>query len=119
MFLNRKLINGIHERALKVVYQDHNSTFNELLSKVSSFKVHDHNLHKLLIEIFEVEMKLAPKIINEVFDILECSYHLRNELRFKSQNFRTLRYGTETEAFLDSRILSYMPSELKESKSPN
>ena len=33
----------IHERALKIVYQDHNSTFEELLAKDSSFKIHYHN----------------------------------------------------------------------------
>ena len=59
-------------------------------------------------------MKLALKIINDVFDITESSCSLRNELRFKSQNIRALRYGTETATFLSSRIWSYMPSELKE-----
>ena len=41
MFHNRKLnnhINRIHERALRIVYQDHNSTFEELLAKDRSFK---------------------------------------------------------------------------------
>ena len=49
-------------------------------------------------------MKLAPKIMNEIFDIMECLYSLRNELRFKSQNIRTVRYGIETVAFDGSRI---------------
>ena len=75
MFHNRKLnshINRIHERALRTAYQDHNSTFNELLTKEGSFKIHDRNLKKLLIEIFKVKMKLAPEIMNEVFDFIEC-----------------------------------------------
>ena len=38
-------------------------------------------------------MKLAPEIMNEVFDIIESPYPRRNELRFKSQNIRTVRYG--------------------------
>ena len=59
-------------------------------------------------------MKLALKIINDVFDIIESSCSLRNELRFKSKNIRALRYGTETATFLSSMIWSYMPSELKE-----
>ena len=70
MFHNRKLnnhINRIHERALRIAYQDHNSTFNELLAKDGSFKIHDRNLQKLLIEIFKVKMKLAPEVMNEVF----------------------------------------------------
>ena len=50
MFHDRKLnnhINRIHE-----AYQDHNSAFNELLARDVSFKIHDRNLQKLLIEIF-------------------------------------------------------------------
>ena len=83
MFHNRKLnnhINHIHEKALRIAYQDHNSTFNELLAKDGSFKIHDRNLQKLLIEIFKVKMKLAPEIMNEVFDFKKCRYPLRNEL---------------------------------------
>ena len=122
MFHNRKLnnhINRIHERALRIVYQDHNSTFEELLAKYGSFKIQDRNLQRLIIEIFKVKMKLAPEIMNEVFDIIESPYPLRNELRFKSRNIRTVRYGIETAAFVGSRIWRYMPSELKESTSLN
>ena len=122
MFHNRKLnnhINRIHERALRIAYQDHSSAFNELLAKDSSFRIHDRNLQKLPIEIFEVKMKLPPEIMNEVFDFIECRYPLRNELRFKLRNICTIRYGIETVAFVGSRIWSSMPSELKESTSLN
>ena len=64
-------------------------------------------------------MKLAPEIMNEVFDFIECRYLLRNELRFKSWNIPIVRYGIETAAFVCSRIWSNMPSELKESTSLN
>ena len=47
-------------------------TFNELLAKDSCFKIHDRNLQKLLTETFKVKMKLAPEIMNEVFDFIEC-----------------------------------------------
>ena len=57
--------------------------------------------------------------MNEVFDIIESPYPLRNELRFKSRNIYTVRYGIAAAAFFDSRIWSYMPSELKESISLN
>ena len=64
-------------------------------------------------------MKLAPEIMNEVFDFIECQYPVRNELRFKLQNICTVRNGIETAAFVGSRIWSNMPSELKESTSLN
>ena len=69
---------------------------------------------KLVIEIFKVKMKLAPEIINEVFDIIEFPYPLRNELRFKSRSIRTARHGTETVTFAGSRIWSYILSELND-----
>ena len=88
-------------------------------AKDGSFKIHDHNLQKLVIEIFKVKMKLAPEIMNVVFDIIERPYPLRSVLRFKSRNIRTVKYGIEPAAFVGSRIWSYMPSELKESTSLN
>ena len=74
MFHNRKLnnhINRIRERAFRIVYQDSNSKFEELLPKHGSFKTHGRNVQKLLIEIFKVKMKLTTEIMNEVFDIME------------------------------------------------
>ena len=65
MFHNRKLnnhINDIHKKPLKIVFQDHNPTFQELLAKDSSFKIHDRNLRELLIEIFKVKVELASKV---------------------------------------------------------
>ena len=61
-------------------------------------------------------MKLDPEIINQVFDIIEYLYPLRNELRFKSRSIRTVRYGTETVTFGGSRIWSYILSELNETR---
>ena len=122
MFHNQKLnnhISRIHERVLRIVYRDHNSTFEELLAKDGSFEIHDPNLQRLLIEIFKFKVKLVPEIMNEVFDVTESQYSLRNKLRFKSRSIRTVRYGIETVAFFGSRIWSYMPSELKESTSLN
>ena len=86
--------------------------FEDLLAKDGSFKIHGCNLRRLLIEIFKVKIELASETMNEVFDIIESTYPLRNELRFKPQNIYTVRYGTETAAFVDSRIWSYMTSEL-------
>ena len=49
-------------------------------------------------------VKKWPKIMNEFFDFIKCPYPPRNELRFKSPNIRTVRYGIETAALVGSRI---------------
>ena len=69
--------------------------------------------------VFKVKKKFSPEIMNEVFDIIEYLYPIRIDLRFKSRNIRTVRYGIEIAALVGSRIWSYMPCELKESTSLN
>ena len=70
MFHSRKLnnrINHIHESALRLVYKDCTSTFDELLLKENSFRIHHHNLQKLAIEIFKVKLGLATEIMRNIF----------------------------------------------------
>ena len=57
MFHSRKLknrINNIHERALRLVYKDYISSFDDLLAKDNSFKIYQRNLQKLAIEFYKV-----------------------------------------------------------------
>ena len=43
-------INSLHERALRVTYQDRNSTFSELLNLDKSVSIHYRNIRYLLTE---------------------------------------------------------------------
>ena len=71
MFHSRKSnnkINNLHERALRIVYDDYISSFNELLDKDGSFSVHHNNIQTLAIEIYKVMHNLSEGIIfNEIF----------------------------------------------------
>ena len=95
MFHSRKLnsrINNIHKRALRLVYQDYVSTFDDLLANDNSFKIHQKNLQKLGIEIFKVKKGIAPAIINNIFEFNDNPYSLRNDTAyFKSRAVRTAR----------------------------
>ena len=44
--LNNK-INHIHERALRIVYSDYNSSFYELFDKDDTFTIHQKNVQNL------------------------------------------------------------------------
>ena len=50
-------------------------------------------------------MNLAPNIMNEVFEIVECPYALRNEIKLKSRKIHSIRYGTETAFFVGRQSL--------------
>ena len=89
MFCSRKLnnrINRIHERALRIVYNDNEASFQELLDYDCSVTIHQKNLQCLAIEMFKVIKGIAPQIMNEVFEVRKpISYKLRNCSEFKSK----------------------------------
>ena len=48
-------INKLHERALRVVYNNNDLTFEQLLEEDGSFTVHEKNLQKLATEMYNSE----------------------------------------------------------------
>ena len=65
--VNRK-INSLQERYIINVYDDYTKSFEDLLSKVNSFKIYHKNIQLLAIELFK---------IFEGFSILSDIYPLR------------------------------------------
>ena len=58
MFHSRKLnsrVNKLHERALRIVYQDYASSFTELLEKDNSTTIRNRNIQLLATELFKVK----------------------------------------------------------------
>ena len=60
--LNNK-INSIHERALRITYNDRNSFFEELLRKDNTVSIHHRNLQLLATEIFKIKSNMSPRIL--------------------------------------------------------
>ena len=92
MFHSRKLnqkTNHIHERALRIVYKDFNSPFQELLIKDNSLNIHHRNLQKLVTEIFKVKNGLSAELMNDVFEFIEKPYSLQTTSHFRSRRICT------------------------------
>ena len=70
--MNNK-INHIHERALRLVYQDYSSSFGDLLKKDHSLSFHHRNIHHVATEMYKVKHDLSPPFMKEIFN------HSRNE----------------------------------------
>ena len=68
MFHSRCLdINNIHERALRIIYLDYNSSLAELIRKDNSSTIHQRNLKLLATEMFKVKLECASGIMKEIF----------------------------------------------------
>ena len=115
MLHGRKLnhrINCLHERALRIVYKDGSSTFEELLQKNGSFKIHERNIQSLAIELYKVWHKLSPKIMDLVFPI-QMSNKYSRQSNFATRNVKSVNFGTNTLAYLAPVIWNLVPDEWK------
>ena len=100
MFHNRDLehrTNKLHERALRIVYDDDELSFSELLSLDKSFTIHHQNLQKLAIEIYKCIHDLSPSFMRDIF--ISSNYNgllLRSEKQFYQPNVKTTFKGQES-----------------------
>ena len=113
--LNNK-INSIHERALRITYDDKTSTFQQLLEMDHSVSIHQRNLQVLATEMFKVYKEISPDLLNDVFIQSTSKYNLRNDNCFKSRKVRSVYFGTESLSFLGPKIWNQVPSEIKDSE---
>ena len=71
--INKK-INNLHERALKLIYCDHSSNFQELLQKDNSVTIHQRNIQAPAILMYKAVNNTAPTIVSELFSISNGNY---------------------------------------------
>ena len=118
MCCNRSLntkINRLHERCLRIVYNDKKSNFNELLVKDGSVSIHHQNLQKLAVEMFKVSRGLSPEIVNELFQFREqIPYELRQRSQFQIPWVHSVFSGTESLKFLGPKVWALVPDEMKQ-----
>ena len=56
-------ISHLHQRALRIVYNNHSSTFEDLLVKDNSVSIHHRNVRLLAIELCKAKNNLSSQTI--------------------------------------------------------
>ena len=111
-FLNNAL-NSIHERALRLIYNDYKVPFDRILEDNNQKSIHQKNLESLAIEIYKFQAGLIPPIMNDLFITRENNYNLRNFQELESSLRRTVKFGTETISYRGPQIWNLIPERLR------
>ena len=95
---NNGKINRLHERCLRVIYSDKQSSFETLLGKNGSVSVLNQNLQILATEMCKIKNDLAPLIVT-------------------ISPIRTVYHGSESITFLGPKIWNILPERLENTNS--
>ena len=79
--INKK-INNLHERALRLIYCDHSSDFQELPQRDTSVTIDQRNIQALAIMTYKIVNNIAPTIVSELFSFSNVNYNLRSGSQF-------------------------------------
>ena len=106
----------IQERALRAVYCDNKSTYEELLQRAKLPTLHTRRLQAIAIIMYKVKKGLAPSYIADLFIVTNSHYHLRNS-DFVIPRFRTVTYGKHSLTYLGPVIWSKLDKFIRSSES--
>ena len=93
-------INRLHERCLRIVYNDKKSSFQELLDKDKGITIDVKNIWALAVEMLKMSNKYSTSLMSEIFDKQNNVYDFRNRSEFASRNVRSVFNGTESIFFV-------------------
>ena len=112
--LNKK-IKRVQKRALRILYNDEDSTFEELLERDEAFTVHERNIQSLLTEMFKAKNNLEPHLLQGIFEA--SNYEgptLRKSKYFSKPNVNTVKFGERSLQYLGVRLWEQLPRENQE-----
>ena len=94
---NNSIIRNLHERCLRLIYNNKNSSYEELLTKDGSVSVHHRNIQALATEFYKIKNRLLPELFTEIFAReTEYQYNLRRCNDFRIPSIHTVYHGSES-----------------------
>ena len=110
-------INRLHERALKIVYDDDVSTFDQLLVMDKSFCIHHQSIQRLLTEIYKALHDISGNSLKELFVKIESTISLWSKPELVIPSMNSILKGKNSIRYFGSVIWNSLPIEIREDHS--
>ena len=110
---NKNKISKLHERCIRIIYNDKQSSFTELLEIDSSVSVHIRNIQILATEMQKLINNLSPSIKNRVSLNSDTPYSLTKISKFSKSQVRLVYYGMESISNFGPKMWNILPDDYK------
>ena len=113
-------INSLHEKALRVTFQNRNSSFSKLLKLEKLVSIHYRYIKYLLTEIYKVKIGLSPPVMSDIFSLNQnSSYNITSGVSMSKRNVRTSKLVLRLLIQFGAILWNDLPAELKHMESLN
>ena len=116
MFCNRRAnnrINKLHELALRLVYDDYETSFSDLLAIDGSFTIPHTNIQTLLLQLYKIKHNLSENCLKDLCSIVNGNYNIRSQSDFVVPSINTVFYSANSINYFGSVIWNSLPNDLR------
>jgi len=108
---NTDKIEKIQERALRILYQDKVSTYEELIKNANTCTLLISRLRIMALEVYKCAKSLNPPCLNSLFDIKTTPYEMRNSLKLTQPKKNFTTHGLRSFSYLGSKLWNDLSNE--------
>ena len=101
-------------RAVRFVCNDFVSNYECLLDRCGMKPLHVERLQKLALEVFKCVHKICPSYMNDMFEVMDLQYDLRDPYPVRQKPFKTITYGYRSFSYLGSKLWNMLPNCVKQ-----
>ena len=103
--------------ALRIVYNDYKSTFENSLELDNSVSIHHRNNRLLSIESYKVKHNFSNQVMSELFNLRNINYDFRSQTDFELGPIYTTAYGVRSLKYFAPKIWNTVPIGIRNSNS--
>ena len=111
---DKRKLERLQERALRVIYKSHTATYEELLRRADIPSLYNRRLQDITVLMYKVKHGLAPDCVSELFVRKGSTHTLRNS-DFVLSRFETIRYGKHSVRYLGPFLWSKLADSQRDS----
>ena len=110
---NSKKLEKVQERALRFVYEDYDSTYEDLLQKARVPSLQIRRIRTMAIETFKIVNKIAPVCLQNLVNVKSSKYSFRYSNILEVPQVKSTRYGKKSFGFAAATLWNSLPNHFR------
>ena len=110
---NAMKMEKIQERALRIIYKDYESTYEDLIALGNTNTLLETRLKLLLLEVFKCVKGVNVPFLNRLFEVKDIPYSMRDSYKLVQPKRKSVKYGIRAISYLGDKLWNDLPPEYK------